>query len=81
MSTRTEGVLGDVAAMARLRQELADLYGFAWIGGDLHYHAADAPRRVLRRCLVCNPWCFSRPLAIDGREYRRRQQARRRRGR
>ncbi len=43
-------------------------------------HAPDAPRRVTRRCRACHPEAFGLPLAMDGREYRRRQRARRRRG-
>jgi hypothetical protein len=56
---------------------IAAAYGFTW-DGQLHYHADDAPRDIRRRCLLCNPGGFSPPLAIDGREYRRRQKARRR---
>lgn len=31
------------------------------------------------RCRMCHPWAYSKPLAVDGREYRRRQRARLRR--
>lgn len=36
-------------------------------------------RRHRRKCPVCNPAGFGRPLAIDGREYHRRLRARHRR--
>ena len=56
----------------------AEVFGFTWAAGDLHYHAEDAPRRVRLRCRVCHPEAYPHPLAIDGREYHRRQKARRR---
>jgi hypothetical protein len=66
-------------AMEAAGKAIAGAYGFFWSGSQLHYHPADAPRRVTRRCRVCHPEAFSPPLAIDGREYHRRQRARRRR--
>ena len=39
---------------------IAVAYGFSWAGGELHYHAADAPRRVLRRCRMCHPEALAR---------------------
>ncbi|NRQ36004.1 hypothetical protein HII36_29845 [Nonomuraea sp. NN258] len=36
-------------------------------------------RRHRRRCWVCNPRGFPRPLQVDGREYARRRRARVRR--
>lgn len=54
-----------------------------------HAHAAlvmfaygsDGFRRHRRRCPICNPAGFPKPLASNGREYRRRTHARRRRNR
>jgi hypothetical protein len=60
---------------------IASAYGFTWDGGELHYHTADAPRRLLRRCRLCSPQANPLPLAVDGHDYRRRQLARRRRRR
>jgi hypothetical protein len=59
---------------------LAAAFSYTW-DDRLHYHAPDAPRRVLRRCRACHPEGNPLPLAVDGRGYRRRQSARRRRGR
>jgi hypothetical protein len=78
-----------VAACAQWIQSFADLsesiakataalFGFTWAFGDLHYHAEDAPRRVLLSCRLCHPHGNPARLAINGREYRRRQKARKR---
>jgi hypothetical protein len=64
-----------------LAKATADAFGFTWAFGDLHYHAQDAPRRVLVRCRACHPEANPARLAIDGREYRRRQLRRGRRSR
>jgi hypothetical protein len=70
-------------AMASTGKMIAAAYGLHLGGrGELHYHAEDAPRRVLLRCRVCHPSGYQSPAPIDGREYHRRQRARvRRRGR
>jgi hypothetical protein len=70
------------AAMADFGENLAKVtaaaFGFTWVAGNLHYHAEDAPRRVLVRCRACHPEANPARLAIDGQEYRRRQKARKR---
>lgn len=68
-----------------VRETTAAAFGFWWEPGfGLHYHAEGAPRKITRRCLLCNPGrrrSVTPPLCIDGHEYHRRQQARKRRGR
>ena len=66
------------AFAALVRERTAAAFGFWWNEG-LHFHEQDAPRRVTRRCPLCNPASWTRRLCIDGREYRRRQMARKRR--
>ena len=70
------------AARAVISESIAKMtaaaFGFTWMAGDLHYHAEDAPRRVRLRCWVCHPEAYPHLLAIDGREYHRRQKARKR---
>lgn len=63
-----------------VREQTAAAFGFLW-SGTLHYHPAGAPRRMTRRCLACHPGAWTSSLCIDGREYRRRLRARRRRKR
>ncbi len=66
-------------------ERTAEAFGF-WYRDGLHWHPQDAPRRYTRKCSLCTPGCWTRPLCIDGNEYRRRlrnrrKAARRRRGR
>jgi hypothetical protein len=58
---------------------IADAFGFSFANGALHWHAEDAPRRVLLRCPACHPHANPAPLAIDGHAYRHRQLRRTRR--
>ena len=75
-----EIVPGMQQAAKAMAAAIASIYDYSWVDGTLHWHAADAPRRVLRRCRACHPEAFTEPLAIDGHAYRRRQRARQRRG-
>lgn len=72
------------AVLLRAACEVAPLaaaaFGYSWTDGKLHYHAADASRRVRRRCPACHPLAFQPPCP-DGAYYRHRQLARRRRNR
>ena len=82
--TATLVIYDEVAAAARavisesIAKMTAAAFGFTWMAGDLHYHAEDAPRRVLVRCRACHPEANPARLAIDGQEYHRRQKARKR---
>ena len=69
----------DDAFALMVREQTAAAFGFLWAGDKLHYHPADAPPRARRRCLACHPGSWVPSLRIDGKEYRRRQRARRRR--
>jgi hypothetical protein len=64
-----------------LAGHIAAAFGF-WLSADqIHWHAEDAPPRVTRRCHYCDPCANPVRLCIDGREYRRRRQARKKRRR
>ncbi len=63
-----------------VREQTAAAFGFWWEPGfGLHYHGENAPRKITRRCPLCNPYqrrAVTPPLCIDGREYHRRQRNR-----
>jgi hypothetical protein len=56
-------------------EKLAGLYRM------IHEHHAWAYPKEHRRCLTCHPQMAPHPLAVNGREYHRRQMARARRRR
>jgi|SRR5579875_3520871 len=67
-------------ALTAAANRVAESY-FAQFGKLVHaFGAAYFPARH-RRCRACQPWTAPAPLCVDGREYQRRQKARRRRGR
>lgn len=88
LALHVEAASRSMAQVARAaRRGFVDITGaFAVVMKSNHVLLAptiyrDGYRRHRRRCPICNPAGFPKPLAADGHEYRRRTRARRRRNR